>query len=377
MEINININENGTIVCDSKVGSKSKYFGFSKIKKDIIRSLNSLKKVDIIDGKIYLEFEKFNLNIKNYQNNINKDLDLIIKRAKSIKVKETKNKLRKQKIKRIAAFTGAVILTASSIKIITDEKKDIKIEDHKQNITYMNYDKNTNEDNFIIDEYNYVNEFDDNKLTYNLEFESRIETDKYKIAKAYYYDFIKKISPEYGIDPQIILAIATQESGMHDKNENGPAMGLMQIELGVWDNQSITAFNYSKNQYETYNITKEKLKDLEFNVRVGCMIFQDCLKKSNNNLLVAIQMYNFGYGNISTVLKNYYSTNNINMNEAIKNLNDDWINSRSVINEGDKLYLEHVLSYIEDLDNIQCINHNNNKTIHYGIDKDNVRNLTM
>lgn len=372
MEINVNINEKGIIVCSTKDRKKNKYCNFSEVKDYIIKSLKTLKKVDIIDGNMYLTFKHCRLNIINYKKVKNKDLNLVIEKAKSFKEKERKDFLRKRKIKRVSAFTGAVILSIGFCNAnLLDNKNDIEFVDSDEIISYVESDKEKIEEIYVI------NESNDDTLTYNLEFDSRVESEKYKVAKAYYYDFIKTISPEYGIDPRIILAIATQESGMHDKNENGPAMGLMQIELSVWDNYSITAYNYSKNQNETLHITKEKLKDLEFNVRVGCMIFQDCLKKSNNNLLVAIQMYNFGYGNMSTVLKDYYKRDSINMNEAILNLDDDWIYSRGVINEGDNLYLEHVLSYIEDLNDIQCINCNNKEVMKYNINSENVRNLTI
>lgn len=384
MEINININDKGIIVCHSKDGRENKYFGLKEIKKDILKSIKNMKSVEIMDGNISIDFKDFKLNIKNYKNNKDKDLDLIIKQAKIVKEKEKKAFLRKRKIKRISAFGGALILSVGfyNAHILNKENETNIIEEEK--IIEIETTKEKEEDNFIIDtkeekEEDIVILKNDNpdKKTYNINFESRTESEKYKIAKAYYYEMIKNVSKDYGIDPRIILAIATQESGIHDINRIGPAMGLMQIELSVWDNQNITAFNYNKNEQETLHITKEKLKDIEFNIRVGCMIFQDCLKNSNNNLLLAIQMYNYGCGNIITVLKDYYNLDRINFNEAINNLNDDWINSRKVVNQGDNLYIEHVLSYIENLEDIKCINPIDKEVGTFNINENNTRNLTI
>ena len=138
--------------------------------------------------------------------------------------------------------------------------------------------------------------------------------------------------------------------GIHEIDENAPAIGLMQIEKNIWNNETITAFNYEKLDFETIKVTEEKLKDLEFNIRTGCMIFQQCLKNSNYNLCVAIQMYNYGYGNTKKVLKQCYGEN-FDLSNIMDN---EWLEYRMNINEGDSLYLEHILSYIENLNEIEC-----------------------
>ena len=105
------------------------------------------------------------------------------------------------------------------------------------------------------------------------------------------------------------------------------------------------------------HITEEKLNSLEFNIKVACMHFQQCLKNSKNNLEVAIQMYNYGYGNINKILSEYS-----NGNITLKNVGDlrgnDWLKYRNVVDKGDSLYLEHVLSYIENPEQIQVFSNN-------------------
>ena len=167
---------------------------------------------------------------------------------------------------------------------------------------------------------------EDEKNILELNYESRTETEKFQITKSYYKDNITKISNEYGIDPQIMLAIATQECGIHDPNLRGPAIGLMQIERSVWVGEKVSAYNYEKGVEETLNITEEKLKDLDFNIRVACMIFRDCYKNSNYNLPVAIQMYNFGYGNMKKTFNMAYDKG---FKEMCNNCDGNWLEYRN------------------------------------------------
>ena len=61
----------------------------------------------------------------------------------------------------------------------------------------------------------------------------------------------------YGLDPNFMIAVATQESGVHNSyDETTAAIGLMQIEKSVWNNKSITVYNYETKEDETYNYYK-------------------------------------------------------------------------------------------------------------------------
>ena len=58
-------------------------------------------------------------------------------------------------------------------------------------------------------------------------------------------------------------------------------------------------------------------------------------------------MYNYGYNNIDKVLKE--SSNQEISLVNVENINDnEWLEYRKIIDMGDPLYLEHVLSYIEN-----------------------------
>lgn len=196
---------------------------------------------------------------------------------------------------------------------------------------------------------------DMNVETISINYEDRTSTDKAKISDSNYRSVIEKYSKMYGVDPNLMLAIATQESGDHYNNINfGPAVGLMQIEKSVWKNGGdLTAYNFETNSWETITITSDgyndfinNLSDLDYNVKVGCMIFQQSLIYMDYNILASIQCYNMGYGNMQTIFDNYCADTGLTKQQVLENQFDcGWLNYRNIIPAGDSKYIEHVLSY--------------------------------
>ena len=124
----------------------------------------------------------------------------------------------------------------------------------------------------------------------------------------------------------------------------------MQIEKSVWLGQDLTAYNFDTNSFEKINVTLENLRDLDYNVKVGCMIFQNCLKNSNYNVLAALTEYNMGYGNLRyRILDAYCKENNTNLEDVLNDkTNTEWFNYRYLASGGDKHYVENVMSYYGD-----------------------------
>lgn len=188
-----------------------------------------------------------------------------------------------------------------------------------------------------------------------LNYEDRSQTPKAINTKEMYGDIIEHYAIQYGVDPNLVLAIATQESGVHtsEKNEGG-ATGLMQIQNGVWEDKQIQAYNYETNQVDSFTIRKEMLSDVYKNIQIGCMYFQNCMQSMNNNTLAAIQCYNMGPGSMGKILDAYAKDNGTTKEAVLNNPTDlGWLAYRGVVSKdgreyGDKEYVEHVLSWVED-----------------------------
>ncbi len=177
--------------------------------------------------------------------------------------------------------------------------------------------------------------------TLNFEYEDRSGSLRAEITRACYWDVIAKYANMYGLPPALMVAVATQENTIHSDvvNSNG-SVGLMQIQVeGGWNwiGNEISAFNYETGEMETLVvgqradgvIDKSIVGDLEYNIKVACMIMGYDLKFCNYDLGAAIQTYNSGT-KVSSLVKEY---------------GNDWINHRDDL-PGDTLYLEHVLSFI-------------------------------
>lgn len=375
MKINLLITENGNKpICAVQSKNKTNYIIYNDILDEIKEICNNYSQIYVTENSINISKDNLSLNIKNYKNNKQKDLDRFIKKLTKEFRELKKIELRKKKIRRVNVVIGTIILSAATLVNAYMDKESEKIYEEPENldsnaqVVSLVSEKKEKTDKIleaVIEaeqdvEINKIEEIEEEKNLLELDYESRTETEKFQITKSYYKDKIAKISNEYGIDPQIMLAIATQECGIHDPNLRGPAIGLMQIERSVWIGETLSAFNYEKGEKETLNITEEKLKDLDFNIRVACMIFRDCYKNSNYNLPVAIQMYNFGYGNIKKTFNMAYDKE---FKEMCNSYDGNWLEYRNYIEAGDSEYLEHIVSYIEDINNLEC--KKDNETIKY------------
>ena len=204
-----------------------------------------------------------------------------------------------------------------------------------------------------IDESEY---FEANEIA--LEYEDLSYTDKALYAKEQYGDIIEKYSNRYGLDANLMLAIATQERGVHyTVMDKGGATGLMQIQNSVWLGNEISAYNFETGEYDKFVVNNNMLKDLETNIQLGCMVFQNVLQYVNYNIPMAIQTYNYGIGNMNKVIDAYANMNGQTKQEVISNQNDvGWLEYRDIINCGDKNYLNHVLSWMGEKVNISVMN---------------------
>lgn len=184
-------------------------------------------------------------------------------------------------------------------------------------------------------------------VTEALDLGSMNDSDKLLFVKENYGDIIEKYSKMYGLDSDLICAIATQERGVHSNTvDEGGAIGLMQVQVAVWNGSKVRAFNYETGEYETIKVTLDDLKDVDFNIKTGCAIFQNYLKQMQGNVVAATQTYNMGPGTMKKILSNYSSSSGKTVDEILNDTDDlSWMDYRNSSYAGDPDYIEHVFRY--------------------------------
>ena len=178
-----------------------------------------------------------------------------------------------------------------------------------------------------------------------------------------YDDIFEKYAKTYGVDINLIKAMAAQESGgdHYGNIEDGPAAGIMQIEKSANIGYSVTAYNFETGEDDTVYMTEENLKDIDTNIKVGTIILRNCLDRYNYNIPLAVQAYNFGQGNVDYALGIYCDSKNISEDKIIDDSsNNSWLECRDYVDEGDSKYIEHVFSYIPNNSKISVLDYDGN-----------------
>lgn len=202
----------------------------------------------------------------------------------------------------------------------------------------------------------------ENEINVVISYGDSSNTEKAQITRAYYGAVLERYSKMYGVDPKIITAIATQEKGVHSHiKDPGGATGLMQIQNAVWIGKKITAFNYETNQYESFIVQEDMLGDVFYNIKIGCMYFQNCMDYMDNNIIAALQCYNMGCGSMDTILKHYSAVSGKSTKEILNDVSDcGWMDYRYIIKMGDPNYVENVLRWLGPNINVENLNINGN-----------------
>lgn len=337
--------------------------------------LNVIETADDID--VIFEYANYSMELKNYSNFLTheKYKDVFIplfknairvlqqKNNKIVKVKKVtrKNKYDAKRIIATALIT-TIIASVGSVSFHKDnlkEKEALKygsstptssqqIVDKKESSFKQNKKQTTKSKPEEAE--NLSNTIDKSVNEVHLDYNDRSGNQDAIKTRSNYTEIIDKYSKMYGLDSNLVLAIATQERGVHSETmDEGGATGLMQIQNSVWDNEPLSAYNFETNSEEQINVISGELGDLNYNVKVGCMIFQDDLKRMNYNIPAAIQSYNMGYNSVYKMIDQYCIDTNKTREEVLKDQSDvGWLDYRYMISFGDPDYIEHVLSYCSD-----------------------------
>ena len=256
-----------------------------------------------------------------------------------------KNRFKKNTI--IVASTATVMLLAgiglTNIGITRDNPKSEISYEPPVSVEEIITEPQTN-DNYEYENYNEnQNQNVNNEEIIDLNVEENTQNEKYLYCKNNYGDLITKYANIYGIDPNLAIAVFTHERGYHsDVMDPGGAIGLCQVQLDVWNNQDVKAYNFETNNWDTYHIKEENIKNLEENIKAGVMILQDSLRQVSYIVFQGVQNYNYGLGNLNVAFRN----SGLNSEQLNEQNNKDWLQYRDLIKGGDPQYIEHVFQYI-------------------------------
>jgi len=281
---------------------------------------------------------------------------------------QRKNKYTGKKI--IAGLIAATVLSTIAITTVEGKKNEFidqttsyysqTEEIHDDGIYIIESNENKKEEETIMEE-TIIEETEpetyENATFVSLNYEDNYNSEKAQKTRAYYSDAIKKYSEIYGVDYELMIAIATQERGVHSEvRDSGGAIGLFQIE-NIWNNEKLTAYNYETKEYETITVDENSLSDVYYNIKVGCMVFQTALRNRKYNIPLAITEYNMGCGNVDRILQACSEATGKTVQEIVNDsTNLDWMEFRYKAIGGDKQYLEHVSSYLKQNTEINVYN---------------------
>lgn len=329
----------------------------------IIRDLASNSIVEVVENRIR---DNISLEYKNYVVVLNepelllkrKGLTPFIKGIEKCNEENSERIVKNKKVTRKNKFSGKKILATSLVVIILGTvahnipKTETLNNFEFSSLTQMEeQEKNDNVLNFF--EENPLEE--EAKISVFVDYGDRSSTEKAYITRAYYGNLIEKYAKQYGLDPNLVLGIATQERGIHSEiKDPGGATGLMQLQNSVWENSFITAYNYETQKTEKFYVTNDKIKDINNNIKFGCMYLQNCMEYMDYNVMAAVQCYNMGFGNVMKILNTYAKDTNKSVKDVLKDQNDTgWLEYRNIIDVGDTEYIEHVFSWIGSDFNIE------------------------
>lgn len=168
------------------------------------------------------------------------------------------------------------------------------------------------------------------------------------------FSSLEKYANDYQLDPYLFLAVILTESSLDHANTipggsrfNGYAYGISQIE-NAHIGSTVSAFNYSTNQEETVKITENNLIDYDTNVKIGTMLFQNCLNRYKGNTYLAIQSYNYGENMMEQILIEYANQKGITVNDVMMNYEDlGWMELVRDAHNNPQIYYEKMSSRLD------------------------------
>ena len=290
------------------------------------------------------------------------------------KYNNRKVKAKKKFFKRFVAATGigVIVICAANLIPVNSVKADDEVVNRDVQVEMINTEDG-------IDFKNVDYEVSNDGIAVKEEKETDDEIDPFSVGsspdKNMVVDFLSssegqliyKYAEQYGVDPNIMASIAMQETTLNHSAcipggdmYSGYGVGLMQLESP--SGEEVTAYNYNTQEWETEYITMDNACDIETNIKIGCMMFQNKIRENNGNILLSIQSHNYGQGMIDMMMNNLYGDNADNVKRdysdiswlsEVKNIHNNpgmYLEGWNESGYGDGNYLENVLKFCPEKD---------------------------
>lgn len=276
---------------------------------------------------------------------------------------ETKS-IRNLKIMGIKVAVGTLTMTSLiSISHANEKKHGVFSSNENEMNAEIDYDNSIPlPDNVSLD-YKEENIFDSSNTAGQDITHLDFSNDRYSSTGEYayntYYSIVDVCAKQRGISPSLVIALLTQESAGLDSN-------LMQIQFSSWEDQVLCSYDFSSNieqkyvltnHKEKYNgkdiicISKEDLKNSMTNISVGCILLMESFKSMNYHIGAGIQCYNLGVGNMRKVLAQTAFSTGVSIEDILSNQSNlDFMDYTGIVRCGDPEYLNHVLRYMENVE---------------------------
>lgn len=342
---------------------------------EIIRRLASSKLVDFSElrrgNDLILEYKNYVINISDYKDVFRKNgIGPLIKNIKDFEEEPVLKVNKNKKVKRTNKHTGKKVIAAGLTILMLyavgnnlikkqDEVIDLTNKDSYSTQVNLN-DENINLSTNLKQSIEFMNlSVKDEIPSITLNYPDWSNEKKANIVKSYYGDMISKYAKMYGIDPKLAIAVATQETdtGIHRSTmDDGGATGLMQIQNDVWLGEYVTAYNFETKEVESIKVTKNNIGQVDYNIRMGCMILQNAMEYMDHNVLAAIQCYNMGCGNVNKILDAYSKYSGKSRKSILNDVSDTgWMDFREIIKVGEPNYVEKVFSWMGEENSIKNV----------------------
>ena len=192
---------------------------------------------------------------------------------------------------------------------------------------------------------------------YNIDINCGEHSEDYDIVQIQnkYREYAEKIGAKWGVSPNLILAMLTQET-------HGLETNLMQINFDSKRDEIYTVYNFETNEYCSYVltdnprqydssitvITREDLTNPFTNISVATIYYRSVLNKyANNNPIAAIELYNKGPGNFNEIIDTTMNKTGLTRDQILSDVeNPVFVDYSYVCDAGDPNYVPNVLQYL-------------------------------